>query len=198
LEKLILAVGVPIMFINTFGGIVALIWLIILGDYWFLIGSGIFALFFSSFGLAILMLPSTGIQMIGIKLLEKKNNFLGFAAMYLGNLLLLLAFSAWILYVYYFGLVNTQNKSDLFPIMLWCYGVATGPIFWMASKEGKDSIGTQIMSFFISLGCVSMTILISFFNFSLFSGLLVFIFFVFLSVNLMFYEAYKEFKYNNI
>jgi hypothetical protein len=78
--------------------------LIILGDYWFLIGSGIFALFFSSFGLAILMLPSTGIQMIGIKLLEKKNNFLGFAAMYLGNLLLLLAFSAWILYVYYFGL----------------------------------------------------------------------------------------------
>ena len=60
------------MFINTFGGIVALIWLIVLGDYWFLIGSGIFALFFSSFGLAILMLPSTGIQMLGIKLLEKK------------------------------------------------------------------------------------------------------------------------------
>jgi len=183
------------MFINTFGGIVALIWLIVLGDYWFLIGSGIFALFFSSFGLAILMLPSTGIQMLGIKLLEKKNNILGFAAMYLGNLLLLLAFSAWILYVYYFGLMNTQSRSDLFPVMLWCYGVATGPIFWMASKEGKDSIGTQIMSFFISLGCVSMTFLISFFNFSLFSGLLVFILFVFLSVNLMFYEAYKEIKY---
>lgn len=183
------------MFVNTFGGIAAFIWLIVLGDYWFLIGSGILALFFSSFGLAILMLPATGIQLLGIKFLEKKKNFLGFAAMYLGNLLLLLAFSAWILYVYYFGIVNTQSKSDLFPVMLWCYGVATGPIFWMASKEGGDSIGTQIMSFFISLGCLSMTLLISFFNFSLLSGLLVFIFFVFLSVNLMFYEAYKEFKY---
>ena len=46
MEKLILILGVPLMFINTFGGIVALVWLIVIGDYWFLIGAGVFALFF--------------------------------------------------------------------------------------------------------------------------------------------------------
>ena len=45
MEKLILLVGIPIMLINTFGGIAAFVWLIILGDYWFLIGAGVFALF---------------------------------------------------------------------------------------------------------------------------------------------------------
>lgn len=72
MEKLILILGVPLMFINTFGGIVALVWLIVIGDYWFLIGAGVFALFFSAFGLGLLMLPSTAVQMAGFKLIEKK------------------------------------------------------------------------------------------------------------------------------
>ena len=78
--------------------------------------------------------------------------------------------------------------------MLWCYGVATGPIQWMASKEGGESISTQIMTFFISLGCFGMTIMISFFYINIFSSMLFFILCVFFSINWMAYEAYKQFK----
>ena len=191
MEKLILILGVPLMFVNTFGGIVALVWLIVLGDYWFLIGAGVFALFFSSFGLGLLMLPSTGVQMAGFKLIEKKQNVLGYIFLYFGNLLLLAAFASWVIYVYAFGLSNIQSASDLFPIMLWCYGVATGPIHWMASKEGKDSEGTQIMTFFISIGCIGMTIMISFFYMSLYTSMIFFLICVFFSINLLFYESYK-------
>ena len=193
-EKLILIIGAPLMFVNTFGGIVALIWLIIIGDYWYLIGAGVFSLFFSAFGLAILMLPSTGLQMLGFKLIQKKQKIFGFIFMYLGNLLLLAVFSAWILYVFYFGLINVQKESDLFVVMLWCYGVATGPIHWMASKEGGESISTQIMTFFISLGCLGMTLMISFFYINIFSSMLFFILCVFFSINWMAYEAYRQFK----
>ena len=197
MDKIILAVSIPLMLMNGFGGIAAFIWLVILGDYWFLIGAGFIALIFSSFGLGLLMLPSTAIQFAGIKLIEKKQNVIGYIFMYLGNLLLLAAFSVWILYVYNFGLVNVQRDAHLFPVMLWCYGVATGPIFWMASKErqsGGRTEGTDIMSFFISIGCFAMTFLISFFDTSLFNAMLVFIICVFLSINLSFYEAYKELK----
>ena len=193
-EKLILILGVPLMFINTFGGIVALVWLIVIGDYWYLIGAGIFSLFFSAFGLAILMLPSTGLQMAGFGLIKKNQKFLGFICMYIGNLLLLAVFAAWILYVYYFGLINVQKEADLFPVMLWCYGVATGPIQWMASKEGSESISTQIMTFFISVGCFGMTVMISLFYVNIYLSMIFFILCVFLSINIMAYEAYKQFK----
>ena len=64
------------MLINSFGGIAAFIWLVVLGNYWFLIVSGIIALFFSSFYLMLLMLPSTAIQFARIKLIEKNKIFL--------------------------------------------------------------------------------------------------------------------------
>ena len=69
MDKLILAVGIPLMLLNGFGGIAAFIWLVILGNYWFLIGAGFIALLFSSFALGLLMLPSTAIQFAGIKLI---------------------------------------------------------------------------------------------------------------------------------
>ena len=194
MDKLILMLGIPLMLINGFGGVVAFIWIIILGGYWHLILAGILALLFSSFGLGLLMLPSTAVQFAGMTLIEKKQNVLGYIFMYLANLLLLAAFAAWILYVYYFGLASVQKEAHLFPIMLWCYGVATGPIFWMASKE-RNSSGTDIMTFFISIGCIAMTALISFFGMNLLDAMKVFILCVFISINLMFYEAYKTIKH---
>ena len=117
--------------------------------------------------------------------------------MYLGNLLLLAAFAAWIIYIYHIGLAHVQIDSHLFPVMLWCYGVALGPIMLMVQKERAygNSEGTEIMAFFISIGCFAMTILISFFDINLFDAMKVFIVCVFISINLMFYEAYKITKH---
>jgi len=195
-DKLILMLGIPLMLVNSFGGIVAFIWLVVLGNYWFLIVSGIIALFFSSFFLGLLMLPSTAIHYAGIKLIEKKKNIFGFIFIYLGNLFLLAAFAAWILYIYYIGLTHVEIDSHLFPVMLWCYVVALGPIMWMVKKEraSGNSEGTEIMAFFISIGCFAMTILISFFDINLLDAMKVFILCVFISINLMFYEAYKTIK----
>ena len=64
LEKLISLISLPIMIINTFGGIIAFVWLIILSE-WNLIITGIVGLFASAFILGFAFLPALAIQGIG-------------------------------------------------------------------------------------------------------------------------------------
>ena len=62
LKNLIIISAVPLWIINSFGWIVSFVWLAILGNYWFLLGSGIAAMFLSSYAFAFAMLPSTGVM----------------------------------------------------------------------------------------------------------------------------------------
>ena len=154
--------SVPVIYLNVFAGIIAFVWLIILGK-WFLIVVSIFALF-SHYLLGILMMPATLVQLFAFKAYEKKQVFLCVVGCYLGTLMNMFIFFCWVTYVYYFGLSNVTSKSELLPIMLWANGVAIGPIYYMANQE-KDSPATATLTFFISLGCFFNTILISFFGF---------------------------------
>ena len=71
-QNILIISSVPLWIINSFGGIVSFIWLAILGNYWFLLGLGIAAMFLSSYAFAIAMLPSTGVQLLAMKMFEKK------------------------------------------------------------------------------------------------------------------------------
>jgi len=183
--------SVPVIYLNLFAGIIAFVWLIILGK-WFLIVVSIVALF-SHFLLGILMMPATLVQLLAFKAYEKKQVFLCVVGCYLGTLMNMFIFFCWVTYVYYFGLSNVTSKSELLPIMLWANGVAIGPIYYMANQE-KDSPATVTLTFFTSLGCFFNTILISFFGFTLFSTSIIFLICMSICLNIMFFDAYDKIK----
>jgi len=193
-KSLFLLLSIPLWIINSFGGIVAFIWLIILGNYSFIIIGGILILFFSSFAFALAMLPSTGVQLLAIKMFEKKQKLIGIVLMYIATILLLAVFMFWTFYVYYVGIINIQSKSHIFPVLLWCFSVSVWPIQYMASKEPRDSVGTNIMTLFVTLGCLLMTILMSFFQFSMIGAAYVYLGCMTICVNIMFYDAYDKIR----
>lgn len=190
-DNLIVLLGLPVIYLNVFAGIIAFVWLIILGK-WFLIGVSIFALF-SHYLLGILMIPAAFIQLLAFKAYEKKYVFLCVVGCYLGTLINMFIFFCWVTYVYYFGLSNVISKSELLPIMLWANGIAIGPIYYMAKQE-KDSPATTTLTFFTSLGCFFNTLLISFFGFTLLSASIIFLICMSICLNIMFFDAYGKMK----
>ena len=191
LDTILLFLGLPVTYLNVFAGIVAFVWLIILGK-WFLITVSILALF-SHFILGLIMIPATLVQVMAFKAYEKKQIFLCVIGCYLGTLMNMFIFFCWITYVYYFGLTNVTSESELLPIMLWANGVAIGPIYYMARQE-RESTGTEILTFFTSLGCFFNTILISFFDFTLLSTSIIFLICMSICLNIMFFDAYDKIK----
>ena len=183
--------SVPVIYLNVFAGIIAFVWLIILGK-WFLIVVSIVALF-SHYLLGILMMPATLVQLFAFKAYEKKQVFLCVVGCYLGTLMNMFIFFCWVTYVYYFGLSNVTSKSEILPIMLWANGVAIGPIYYMANQE-KDSPATTTLTFFTSLGCFFNTILISFFGFTLLSTSIIFLICMSICLNIMFFDVYDKIK----
>lgn len=183
--------SVPVIYLNVFAGIIAFVWLIILGK-WFLIVVSIVALF-SHYLLGILMMPATLVQLFAFKAYEKKQVFLCVVGCYLGTLMNMFIFFCWVTYVYYFGLSNVTSKSEILPIMLWANGVAIGPIYYMANQE-KDSPVTTTLTFFTSLGCFFNTILISFFDFTLLSTSIIFLICMSICLNIMFFDVYDKIK----
>ena len=183
--------SVPVIYLNVFAGIIAFVWLIILGK-WFLIVVSIVALF-CHYLLGILMMPATLVQLLAFKAYEKKQVFLCVVGCYLGTLMNMFIFFCWVTYVYYFGLSNVTSKSEILPIMLWANGVAIGPIYYMANQE-KDSPATTTLTFFTSLGCFFNTILISFFGFTLLSTSIIFLICMSICLNIMFFDVYDKIK----
>jgi len=192
-ENLAVGVSIPITYLNAFSGIISFVWLGIIGN-WFLVISGIAAIFISHFLLGFAMLPALGVQVAGVKLFEKKQKFLGIVCFYLATILNMAVISFWVLYVYYYGLINIFSQSHIFPVTLWAYSVSIGPINYMASKEGSESIATLYMTFFTSVGCFFNTILISFFGWSLFDAMIVFLICMSICLNIMFYDSYYKVK----
>ena len=191
-QNILIISSVPLWIINSFGGIVSFIWLAILGNYWFLLGLGIAAMFLSSYAFAIAMLPSTGVQLLAMKMFEKKQKLIGLILMYISTILLIAVFAFWVFFIYLTGSINIQAESHIFPVLLWCFAVSVAPIQYMASKEPRDAIGTNIMTLFITLGCILMTTLMSFFQFSLVGAGLVYLGCMTVCINIMFYDAYYK------
>ena len=146
-ENLAIIISIPITYLNAFSGIVSFVWLGIIGN-WFLVIAGIVSIFISSLIIGFAMMPALGVQVVGTKLLEKRQKLLGIICFYVATLMNMAVISFWVLYVYYFGLINISSQSHILPVTIWAYSVSVGPINYMASKEGSESIATIYMTFF--------------------------------------------------
>lgn len=134
---LIPAIGV----VNMFGGIVAGIWLVLQGDWWAL-GYGIVFLLISHWGVSLLLVPFFLLSVPSMRLIERGKLFLGRVLFALGSLYMQAIMFFWCVFVTGFFLKHPRNAS-LFPILLWAYGVATGPWTFLASKDQEAEGGNE-------------------------------------------------------
>lgn len=141
---------------NFSAGIIGGIWLIALGNFWFVIFCIIIS-FIMPYIYALVMLPSLLLAPLLSKAIEKENRFftvvLGFIAGGYSNFLLAL----WATYV--FGFVVLSNNFPLTPALLLGYAITMGAIGSMARGEGPDAgSGTTFGVLFVQVCYLIMTI----------------------------------------
>ena len=173
LGKLFGGLTILLMPLNMIGGIVAGIWLAILGE-WGTIFRGLVALFLGGFAISIAMMPGLLLAAPAIAL-QSKNNLAGFYFFSLLSMLYTYAvLTAWcILMLIYFA--NRADSDSVIPTMLWAYGAATGPIAYLAQKDlqsGNEHAG--IATFFTQIAFVVSVLAAFILDPSLFSIIAIF------------------------
>ena len=195
LAQLAVLVFLPIFFINLFGGIIAFVWLIFESE-WTLIIQGVLAFFVSSLILAIAFLPAVGVSLIGMFFYKIKIKILAYPIFYISALLNIAVISIWTLFVFSYALDNSSSETSLIPITLWAYGVAVGPIQYMASKEGSENVGAQLLTTFSALGSLWMVFAISFLGYKLLTAMWGFLISMAICLNIMFFDVSQYEKKN--
>ena len=195
LAQLAVLVSLPILFINSFGGIIAFVWLIFESE-WTLIIQGIVAFFVSSFIVAIAFLPAFGVAFIGMFFYKMKIKILAYPIFYISTLLNIAVISIWTLFVFSYALDNSSSETSLIPITLWAYGVAVGPIQYMASKEGSENVGALLLTTFSALGSLWMVFAISFLGYELLTAMWGFLISMAICLNIMFFDVSQYEKKN--
>ena len=195
LAQLAVLVSFPILLINSFGGIVAFVWLIFESE-WTLIIQGLIAFVVSSLILAIAFLPAVGVSLIGMFFYKMKIKILAFPIFWIAALLNIAVISIWTLIVFSYALDNSSPETSLIPITLWAYGVAVGPIQYMASKEGSENVSSQLLTTFSTLGSLWMVFAISFLGYELLTAMWGFLISMTICLNIMFFDVSQYEKKN--
>jgi hypothetical protein len=146
--KLANVLVVPFALLNAFGGIVSGIWLAVLGE-WGSIGYGIGILFGGGFGLGLAMMPGMLLAAPAVILLQKGNKIWGYVFGFLSQLYTIAVLTVWCIAVLYFFLTRINDQSTI-PILLWSYGIAIGPIAWLAEKELQSGNEYAMLSTFFA------------------------------------------------
>ena len=108
--------------------------------------------------------------------MHEKGNNLGFYFFgFLGALYTVAVLTAWCIVVLYF-FARQADSDSIIPILLWSYGVATGPIAWMTQKatQGGGGEGAIICSFFAQVAYVIVILAVLFFGVSLMDVIVLF------------------------
>ncbi len=171
--RLLSMLAVPLGLINIFGGIVSGIWLAVLGE-WGLIGFGILALMVSGMGLGLAMAPGLVFAAPAAALLEKGKNIPGYFFGFLSTLYIFAVLVGWciLVLIYY---TKQANPDSIIPILIWSYGIATGPIAWLAQKDMQSgSEYAMVATFFIQIAYLLTVIGILFVGMSLINVIVLF------------------------
>ncbi|MEA3408317.1 MAG: hypothetical protein U9R48_09610 [Chloroflexota bacterium] len=145
LGKFITVLAIPLMILNMLGGIVAGIWLAILGE-WGAIGVGILIIFAATIILRFVLAPSILSDVLAYTAKDNPLGVVCFSA--LSSLYIIAVVTFWCCgLMFYF--VRKATASDLIPRLLWSYGLATGPWAGMAKEEARGS-GSEFTSMFVT------------------------------------------------
>lgn len=192
--KLLSALVLPLVVIDIIGGTFSGIWLAILGDWW-LIFYGILATISSSFLLVLAITPGLFFSINGVKMLEKGNKVGGYLFSTFGLIYTIVILTIWCIVVLLYYTVHAE-KDSIIPALIWSYGIATGPIAWLAQKDlmnGNDR--AMITTIFIKFGYIINIFAILLVGISLLDSIAIFCVSVSISLFLQLYISYIENKY---
>ncbi len=187
--RLLSVLAVPLAIINMFGGIVSGIWLAILGE-WSLIGYGLLALMVSGIAISLAIAPSLLFAVPAAAMFEKGHKIRGAFLGFLGTLYTVGILTAWciLVLVYY---TKQANAESIIPVLIWSYGIATGPIVWLATKDlqsGNDY--AMLTTFFIEIAYILTILGILFIGVSLLDVIILFGIIMFVGMVVQFSMAY--------
>ena len=170
ISRIITVLLVPLGIMNMLGGLISGIWLAFLG-HWALIGYGFLIIAFASFGIGFAMMPSLLFAVPAMSLLEKGNKFFGYIFLLLSTLYTYVILTLWCLLIlaYY---MNQVDNDSIIPVLIWSYGVATGPIGFIAQKEQNEY--SMISTFFIQIAFLISIISIYFIGLTFLNLLILF------------------------
>jgi len=187
-------ISVPLWFFNSFAGIVGAVWLLVQG-HWNLVFFGVIALFLSKIYFSLSFAPYFGLMKLGVSFYEKENKFLAWPIFYIANFLNMGVVSIWVFVMFLNGasFVDTPIGSlSLTPMYLWCYGLATWPIQYMASKDPIEATGTNLSVSFTTFGAIWVFFAVVVLGIDFYSAFWGFLFSMFICLNLMFYNALEQ------
>jgi len=152
---LLQALLMPLMILNSLGGIVSAVWLLVLGE-WRLIVGGLLVLLAGNFCLIIAFLPSVLVGAPALYFAGKEKWTISNILMLPSILYMNAVITAWCGIVFYFY-TSDSTLSDLIPRMIWSYGIATGTLSYLAMKGPRDEnapTGPTIAVLFAEIGYV--------------------------------------------
>ena len=170
LSKVLPILALSVMVLNMFGAAVGAIWLAVLGK-WSAIGWGLLGLIGGSFVISLAMLPGL-IFVLPVVTFQKWRFKAGiYMSAVLGALYTTLVISIWCMGALYVLTLKARpdSVSSLIPALLWAYGVATGPVAFLAHKESQGGGGqaSAITTAFSQIGFLILIICVPVFQMSL-------------------------------
>lgn len=162
MPTILMAFSLPLVVINFSSPIVAIIWLVYLGEYLLLLIS-LIAVLLSTFMYALAMIPALAVLIPGIFLLEKKNALLrgvGLAISSIGGMWSYALMAGWTIYVFSYLPEIIIDKS--LPHILLAYCVSTAPFSYMASKETNENWSAHFATLTNQMSSAALTLMIIF------------------------------------
>jgi hypothetical protein len=181
---------VPIFIINCLGGIISGIWLVILGE-WGLIGYGMLAAMMGGFIIPLAILPSAIFALPAVALMTKGHKFIGYMIGTLSVTYIMIVLSAWCLIVLT-TYADQATPDSIIPILIWSYGVALGPISYLAHEElqsGNELSG--LSTFFLQIAYFITILVIIFVGINVFHALVIFGVVMTVAIIYQFHLVYK-------
>ena len=156
-QTFVVALAFPILILNSFGGIIAGVWLAILGRWW-AIGWG-FASVFAPTVLGLAMMPGVAFGAPAALLAEKGRTVLAFPLVLLSLIYTAAVITVWCLFVLFF-FMSRSSGGDFWPLQIWSYVVAITPLAYMTQSEEQRGTGdaASMTTFFAGLAYLLMVL----------------------------------------
>jgi hypothetical protein len=138
-------IGLCLLIVNTFGGLVAGIWLLAMGE-WRLVVLGFLLSFIMPTAWSIASIPMLGFAALLFTRSEQPNRPAVAAGGFVLSIWNAALISMWCASVFFLFTGKIEEGTTL-PLLLWAYSTTMAPLAYMASKEPPDSHGTALGMF---------------------------------------------------
>jgi len=153
------ALSFPLFILNMFGGIIAGVWLVVLGE-WREIGFGVLIFFVSTFLLRLILMPTVLFGLPTAYFANRKNTLGIIFFSSLGSIYIYGMITIWCCWIF-FLFVRNLTPANTIPTLIWSYGIATGPWAYIASKEqGASSFGSMLAIILTQFAYLTILILV--------------------------------------